>query len=275
MPVAYTCKACGKQFQGPPSQQRKYCSRACAYSCIKGSERAPRVVLHCLECGKEVRKRQEQVDKGLGHFCSYRCAGTHKYRNEPHLHHPEGTEHHDRIEIPCSCGKIMRLTAARIAAGHVFCSRACINRNRPSPKRKPKIPKRCTVCGTEFLCFPSTVDRHQYCSRQCHGYATQISQPRRETTIEVALLTELQGRGVVCEGQYRMPPWLIDVAIPACRLAIEADGTYWHSLEPAKRRDARKDADLAARGWTVLRFSETEIRESAARCIDKVMEHLT
>lgn len=72
-----------------------------------------------------------------------------------------------------------------------------------------------------------------------------------------------------------MPPWIIDVAIPSHRLAIEADGTYWHSLKTAQRRDARKDADLAARGWTVIRFAEAEIRQSAAHCIDKVMDHLS
>lgn len=269
MPVTYTCQACGKQFQGAPSQKRKYCSPACAYSKIKGSERAPRVTLRCLHCGKEIRKRQEQVDKGLGHFCSRSCRSKYYPRR-----HPLGTELAEHFVVHCpGCGKELRRTAADIAAGRRrYCSRACVNAGREHPeRRKDKVTKHCLVCGKEFQTFPSTAERHQYCSRQCLGYATQTSQPRTLTTIELALQQELADRGVVCEAQYHLPPWIIDIALPANRIAIEADGEYWHSLPQSQKRDARKDADLSAKGWTVLRFWEHEIRESPARCVDRVL----
>ena len=42
-------------------------------------------------------------------------------------------------------------------------------------------------------------------------------------------------------------------------LVIEADGSYWHSFRPDV--DARKTAELTARGYVVWRLPEDEIRD--------------
>lgn len=44
------------------------------------------------------------------------------------------------------------------------------------------------------------------------------------------------------------------LALPDHRIAVELDGVYWHGLPEMVDRDRRKDADLAARGWTVVRI---------------------
>jgi len=69
--------------------------------------------------------------------------------------------------------------------------------------------------------------------------------------------------------------WVIDFAFPAHKLIVEADGIYWHSLPNVQAKDARKDADLTQRGWTILRFTGDDIRASACACVDKIVKHLT
>lgn len=236
-----------------------------------GQERAPRVTTHCLQCGKEIRVRAERYARGFGRFCSRSC----RVRHYPHRH-PLGTQFKSRITVPCGgCGKPMQLTEAE-ARHHHFCSRACVNKGRPPAHPKEKIHKVCLSCGKEFLSFPSTAQRHQYCSRECVGYATTVKHNREKprTLIEILLSEELTARGILHEDQFHTPPWIVDIALPQPKIAIEADGDYWHSLAAAQQRDARKDAALTALGWTVFRFWEHEIRESPAKCIDKVVAYL-
>lgn len=40
------------------------------------------------------------------------------------------------------------------------------------------------------------------------------------------------------------------------KIAIETDGSNWHSSSKAKKRDRFRDMILRKEGWTVLRFGE-------------------
>jgi DNA mismatch endonuclease (patch repair protein) len=75
------------------------------------------------------------------------------------------------------------------------------------------------------------------------------------------------------------------VVFPAVRIAVFIDGCYWHrcpthgtkpitnsdywtaKLDRNVTRDRRNDAELAAVGWTVLRFWEHEDPVAVARRI--------
>lgn len=69
-----------------------------------------------------------------------------------------------------------------------------------------------------------------------------------------------------------MGRWSIDLAIPEDRHAIELDGIYWHSLPEMVAKDARKDAYLKAKGWTVTRivFDGSDTPETIAQRITAV-----
>jgi very-short-patch-repair endonuclease/SOS response regulatory protein OraA/RecX len=45
--------------------------------------------------------------------------------------------------------------------------------------------------------------------------------------------------------------WIIDVAIPEYKLALEFDGTYWHQ---DIKKDKRRDKSLLSLGWKTIRF---------------------
>lgn len=47
---------------------------------------------------------------------------------------------------------------------------------------------------------------------------------------------------------------VVDIAFRSIKLAIEIDGDEWHLSPAAVLRDRQRDQDLAAEGWTVVRF---------------------
>ena len=53
--------------------------------------------------------------------------------------------------------------------------------------------------------------------------------------------------------------FVIDFALLKERIAIEVDGTNWHSSKEAKKRDRFKDYQLRREGWKVIRIKEEEI----------------
>jgi Transcriptional regulator, AbiEi antitoxin/Protein of unknown function (DUF559) len=55
----------------------------------------------------------------------------------------------------------------------------------------------------------------------------------------------------------------VDFAYPELRLAIEVDGFAAHSSVDAFRRDRTRQNELVAAGWTVLRFTWTEVDDGS------------
>jgi hypothetical protein len=58
----------------------------------------------------------------------------------------------------------------------------------------------------------------------------------------------------------------LDAAWPEVRLAVELDGAAFHGSQEARERDLRRDAELAASGWVVLRFSYRQLTRHPERC---------
>ena len=50
-------------------------------------------------------------------------------------------------------------------------------------------------------------------------------------------------------------PFLVDLAFPALRIAIEVDGWAWHVDAVRFARDRRKGNALNRAGWSLLRFT--------------------
>ena len=55
--------------------------------------------------------------------------------------------------------------------------------------------------------------------------------------------------------------YTLDAAIPSLRLGFEADGEIWHNSPDKIARDKRRDMELAANGWTILRFTDKELND--------------
>jgi very-short-patch-repair endonuclease len=72
------------------------------------------------------------------------------------------------------------------------------------------------------------------------------------TPIEEALWHDLRQAGVVMYPQYPVGRFFVDFANPKAKVAIECDGAQWHQ---DKAKDAARDEQLQALGWTVYRIS--------------------
>lgn len=69
-----------------------------------------------------------------------------------------------------------------------------------------------------------------------------------------------------------MGPYRPDFAWPDRKLIAEADGWESHGTRKAFEADRRKDAELNAMGWTVLRFTHRQMtgdREWVARMLGR------
>ena len=101
------------------------------------------------------------------------------------------------------------------------------------------------------------------------------------TSIEIAILKGLQERARLGRINHRWvsayevrgpgkQPYMLDVAFPSLKIAIEADGEMFHSGDKQEKKDKERDAKLAQMGWTVARFTETDINKNISRVIDDI-----
>jgi very-short-patch-repair endonuclease len=68
--------------------------------------------------------------------------------------------------------------------------------------------------------------------------------------------------------------YMVDFAWPAERVIVETDGWAAHGHRAAFERDHRRDADLAAAGWVVLRFTWRQLRERPMWVASRVAQTL-
>lgn len=157
-----------------------------------------------------------------------------------------------------------------------YCSRKCKNealKDKPNAKRGRKYPHTqraaihvCPSCGTEFRGVADTKRRSQiYCSHACY------LKERRVSYFENRVMDLVESKGIPLERQVKRGKWSFDAAIANTSILIEADGAYWHSLEKAKERDARKNQWCLEHGYTLIRISELEFYRDPLEAINVIL----
>lgn len=223
----------------------------------------------CNGCGAAFTVPPSRLKYSAGLWCSQPC----RYSTPGWA---DALKPGGRKESVCGvCGVEFTRGLSRKAA---YCSKACLgvaNGRRQHRDPTKRTMKTCIECGAAFAALICLGDRPKFCSRACLGLWTcrhrRIVSP---TSIEIALGAALAQAGIATVREMQHGRFNIDLAIPADMIAIEADGRYWHSLPKQMAADARKDAALAAAGWTVLRFGEDQINDDVASCVAAVLEAL-
>lgn len=267
MPKA--CEWCGQEV---PKRNKHFCSHTCYGLSKRGKSQAKALVrrpkFKCETCGKIFTRPPSAMKYDPPRFCGTKCF--YKWL--------KGSERTPRVEINClHCGKPMRVRASVYANGRGrYCSQVCMIAERPPKPRAPRIMLDCLHCGESFETYASWArDGRKFCSRQCNGaYQARQARLKQPTSIERALMAELEKQEMVYEHEYPITGWVLDFAFPDHRLAVEADGTYWHSLPNVIEKDARKDKSLAEMGWRVLHFTEDQINTSASACVSQIQAAL-
>lgn len=83
----------------------------------------------------------------------------------------------------------------------------------------------------------------------------------KPSSLEVKVRSLLDAVGVEYEAPKQIGRYVVDLYIPSCRLVIECDGAYWHSLPGALEKDRRRDETLLSSGYRVLRLPEATINK--------------
>ena len=93
------------------------------------------------------------------------------------------------------------------------------------------------------------------------------------TTIEITLYEILDLLGIEYLPQHALTEarTIPDAYIPSLRIAIYADGTYWHSFPKVIAKDKRVNAKLIKLGYTVIRLAEPDLRKNPLETIRKAL----
>ena len=118
----------------------------------------------------------------------------------------------------------------------------------------------CPTCHKTHRVQPSRLTddtRNVFCSFVCYRRFVGETFPER------AVRTALEAQGVTVLREYKAAGRdVFDLYAPAANLLIEVDGDYWHRSEKVKARDTAKSERARARGFSVVRVSESVVRGS-------------
>lgn len=67
--------------------------------------------------------------------------------------------------------------------------------------------------------------------------------------------------------QYGVGSYRLDFAIPDIKFAIEIDGLAYHNGQDSFMRDRKRQRDLEADGWRVIRFAAKEVMNDPWQCV--------
>lgn len=255
--VDRTCQHCGKEFRIIQSVTKKqdggkYCSKECS-----DASKRDYVSLSCSQCGKRFELPRSQFSRGKGKFCSKECFNASIYA---------------QVTLTCEqCGEQFIIHKSHVEAGSGrFCSRNCYTeflrengQDWYKDHEDASITSTCQRCGKEFRIRKNR--QRRFCSFTCQLLY------RGETYIEEAIRKELERRGVGFDTQVQFGKFNVDFVLLNEKKIIECDGAYWHNLPGAQARDHYKDIYLFQKGYQVFRFTESEIRNAARECVDRVL----
>lgn len=100
-----------------------------------------------------------------------------------------------------------------------------------------------------------------------------------ESNIEQQVREEMQNRGLKLGIDFVIQypikfSFIIDIAFPDQKLAIELDGDYWHSTKKNRQRDKMKDSILKREGWSIIRILGSDIETDVSKCVDYMLYEL-
>lgn len=233
----------------------------------------------CRECKLKFYILNTLIRKGCGKYCSPRCQQIGKmtgiYKTcqtcKKQFYIPKWAIHlykycsincrNGRTKLNClRCGKEFIVDNNRIKRGDCkYCSMECV--------RSVMIKRNCKKCNEEFVIFPYQAKLKQgiYCSHECRGARTS------DTNIELLLKEQLDLAGLKYKHPYRFHRYKFDFAFPEIKLAIEADGIFWHTKPEIVERDRCRNKICQDEGWTVLRFTDKQLNRDMDTCMSIIV----
>jgi very-short-patch-repair endonuclease len=98
--------------------------------------------------------------------------------------------------------------------------------------------------------------------------------PQKTSSLERMVAAWLDTKSVSYQQWTKLHGFYPDFWVPMANLAIEVDGSYWHSLPAAKARDAAEARILKMKGIRLVRIGEAELRSAGDVAIAAALEDI-
>lgn len=280
MSKCLTCKA-------DITSNKKFCNPQCygkwrsKFFVGENSPKYQRVERICTTCGKRFSISPLALKSGQGKHCSRICADRGKYKV---MSGPKNVNYKGRPRKTCLiCGKFFYPKLVQLRKGYgKYCSRKCfakwysINRSGTNNPQYKGINKKCLNCQKDIVSFPCLETRGigKFCSAKCFGiYNVAHNWKCKDTKIERTMEKLLLREKIEFKKQYPISNISVaDFLIIPQKIAIYCDGTYWHSLPRAVKKDADIEIKLPTLGFTVCRLPESLIEKQPEECIAKIKD---
>lgn len=250
-PKLKRCECCAAPFVPRKGHAARFCSRKCFHEATK----SPRETRKCQWCGEAFQCNVTQQPQRR--FCSERCSARWRATQPALMAELLSAETREKSRtglLRFFAANSPRAQAARARIGALKLMRKLAARRKLSAMLRA-MGHRPPIHG---------------------GNGSPMPQPQ-------ALLWRLLGAQFVAEWPVTIPTrdgrpqrahYLIDLADRDLKLAVEVDGICHHS--PQRRaHDRRKDRILRQLGWTVLRFSNQAILDSASSVVEQIKSACT
>ena len=96
-----------------------------------------------------------------------------------------------------------------------------------------------------------------------------------DSPIEDILAYELKNRNVKFEPQKEIGKYRVDFFFPEANLVVEADGKEYHSKPEQREKDEQRQMEIIKKGYSLLRFTGSQIYTDVERCVDNILAFLT
>jgi G:T-mismatch repair DNA endonuclease (very short patch repair protein) len=171
------------------------------------------------------------------------------------------------------CGKERAVTPTQLKQGSRFCSWECARQVLSQPLRAELI---CAQCGQTFSVHRYRVKAGaRFCSQSCRSiYNITQGAMASPTSIEIILYQTLDLLNVEYIRQHPIPEagTVPDAYVPDRRIALYADGAYWHALPKTAVRDQRQNQELTRLGYSVRRLTEADLRRNPVEAVRQALE---
>ncbi len=105
-------------------------------------------------------------------------------------------------------------------------------------------------------------------SQKAADQRARAQRTKGRTNIERAVAEVLDALGVEYEQQRRIGRYCVDFYVRSHNQIIEVDGEYWHSLPKQIEHDQKRDAELVALGYNVVRVPGAAIKRDARAALE-------
>lgn len=241
--ISILCHGCGKSFQIKPYLKRK--TNYCSLTCYRKTTLTCQVKI-CRICRKEFIATGSQVRNNFGIYCSRKCQNKINIERRKSVNCRQcGTQ----IVKPPSVAKLTK-----------FCSKVCHDNY-----MRDYVIKTCNHCCKEFELptWETRKGKGMFCSRYCYVHYNG------ESSIEAIMRKALEEQKINFQQEVKFGKYHADFFLPERKIVIECD-SYWHESEFVRKRDERKDIFLKKLGYQIFRFSETQIKKSALKCLENL-----